>query len=112
VAIVLNFADLCAAVSALISLAKRKSANAFPRGNVADSGMGGPNMGTSFDLVTATLENKKKVYDRIKAMKRTVAQKTGSKRLVTSSGPNFYNCKCNFRQIEAPHRETVFTILS
>jgi hypothetical protein len=36
-------------------LAKRKSENALDFGNVAPSWIGGPKTGTSFDLLTATL---------------------------------------------------------
>lgn len=55
VAIARNFSDLCAAFSALITLASRKSLNTADLGNVTPLGMGGPNGGTSLDLETATL---------------------------------------------------------
>lgn len=46
---------LCAAFSALITFARTKSANVFPLANVAPWGTGGPNIGTSLLLDTATL---------------------------------------------------------
>lgn len=51
-----NFSDLCAAFSALITLAKRKSLKTADLGKVTPLGMGGPNEGTSFDRETPTLE--------------------------------------------------------
>jgi hypothetical protein len=39
-------------------LARRKSAKTSDFGKLAPSGIGGPNTGTSFDLVTATLLKK------------------------------------------------------
>lgn len=55
-----NFSDLCAAFSALITLAKRKSLKTADLGKVTPLGMGGPNGGTSFDLETPTLEIERK----------------------------------------------------
>lgn len=55
-----NFSDLCAAFSALITLAKRKSLKTADLGKVTPLGMGGPNGGTSFDRETPTLEIERK----------------------------------------------------
>ncbi|TNN46951.1 hypothetical protein EYF80_042867 [Liparis tanakae] len=56
VAMARNLYDLCAAFSALMTLASRKSRNTDDLGKVTPSGMGGPNEGTSLERVTATLQ--------------------------------------------------------
>ncbi len=62
VAIAWNFSDLCAAFSALMILASRKARKAAGSRNVRPfEGSGGPNGGTSLILVTATLQEKKRV---------------------------------------------------
>uniref|UniRef100_A0A2M3ZUJ5 Putative secreted peptide n=1 Tax=Anopheles braziliensis TaxID=58242 RepID=A0A2M3ZUJ5_9DIPT len=53
-AIIANLTERCAAFSALITLASRNSANAFPRGKCDPARTGGPKTGTSFDRDTAT----------------------------------------------------------
>ncbi|KAF3847674.1 hypothetical protein F7725_020702 [Dissostichus mawsoni] len=53
-----NLSDLCAAVSALITLARRKLRKVSGSRKVTPLGMGGPKGGTSFILVTAALKGK------------------------------------------------------
>jgi len=55
VAMVANFSERWAACSALMTLARRNSTKAFDLANVAPAGIGGPNTGTSFERVTATI---------------------------------------------------------
>ena len=55
VAMARNLADLCAAFSALMVLARRKSRKTSDLRKVTPLGMGGPKGGTSLERVTATL---------------------------------------------------------
>lgn len=61
VAMALNFSDLCAAFSPLMTLASRKSLKTADFGKVTDLGIGGPKGGTSLDLDTATLKERESI---------------------------------------------------
>ena len=56
VAIETNLSDLWAAFSALMIFVRRNLVKAEFLENRAEAGMGGPNIGTFFDLVTAILK--------------------------------------------------------
>ena len=58
VAIETNLSDLWAAFSALIIFVRRNLVKAEFLENRAEAGMGGPNIGTFFDLVTAILKQR------------------------------------------------------
>lgn len=60
VAIETNLSDLWAAFSALIILVRMNLVKEEFFENRAEAGIGGPNMGTFFDLVTARLELQKR----------------------------------------------------
>ena len=58
-AMVWNLSDLCAAFSALITLASKKSLKTSDFRNVVPLGIGGPKGGASLDRVTAILRREK-----------------------------------------------------
>ena len=59
VAIDTNLSERWAAFSAFTILVRRKRVKAAVLGNKAPAGMGGPNMGTFLDLVTAMLKTER-----------------------------------------------------